>query len=792
LHAKHKDLTSGLPRHWRLYQVAVSSLAGGLKSGTSGIIFTTLGIGKGQDEMRSVEKNLGTERYRRKVLIPLSVTLILFTLLFVFVGDRFLQTHLDDSLAKRLATVEILFPTLINQRSELMAATLTQIARDKRLQSFFETGNRAGLLHRAEKIFKPLHSRYNITHFYFHTLKKINYLRVHQPQRFGDLINRYTLNEAAATGRISSGIELGPLGTFTLRTVLPWNTDDRRLGYLELGEEIDPIIRTLREVGKAELLITIRKEFLNRQGWEEGMRMLGRPDDWNLFPNRVIIENTLPGLPAELVQIFSRAELPKRQSVDLTYRGRSYRGRTLPLRDAGNRGVGEILVLLDTTEQFKAFHHDMAWMVATLFILGGSLFVTAFSVLGRADRQLAHSRHSLKAQIEDTQRAKENLEVEVGQRRRAEQSLRRARDELEQRVIERTDQLKEAVTEARRGRDRIDGVLHSVTDILFVTDEQNRILTMNRAAEELLDAKLDEITGLDVDAVIKDAQLLQQVRAAIAARETSSFDLEVPEPDSQSVRIIQIRTSPVGSEERFGGMVFLGHDVTHDRQLDRLKSEFISTAAHELRTPMASILGFTELLREEGGFTLEEKKEFLSVIYEKADYLSGLLDDLLDVSRIESGKPLEMHPSPQTVKELIEPSVHHYQRAFEIHTIVTQLAEPELKLLADKNRISQVMENLLSNAVKYSPEGGTVKVTGRRVSTNAYQISIEDQGIGMTQEQISRVFEKFYRADAGSAIKGTGLGMTIVKAIVEAHDGRVWVESERGKGTTTCFTLPVA
>lgn len=745
--------------------------------------------------MGSADKNLSTERFRKKVLIPLSVTLTLFTLLFVIVGNRFLQKHLDDILAQQLATVDILFPTLIEQRSELMAATLTQIARDKRLQSFFETDNRADLLHRAEEIFEPLHSRHNITHFYFHTLEKKNYLRVHQPQRFGDPIDRHTLNEAATTGRIHSGIELGPLGTFTLRTVVPWHTTGRRLGYLELGEEIDHIVRTLREVGKAELLITIRKEFLDREGWEEGMRLLGRPADWDRFPERVTIENTLPGLPGELAQTFSRAELPKGQTVDLTYQGRSYRSRHLPLRDAGNREIGEILVLLDITGQLRDFRRDMAWMVATLFFLGGSLFFTAFSVLGRADRQLVLSRRSLHAQIEDTQRAKEHLEVEVGQRRRAERDLRRARDELEQRVIERTAQLKEAVTEARRARARIDGVLRSVTDILFVTDEQNRILTMNRAAEELLDAKLGEIAGLDVEAVIKDAQLLEQVRAAIAGRETTAFDLELPEPDPQRARVVQIRTSPVGAEDRFGGMVFLGQDVTDHRQLDRLKSEFISTAAHELRTPMASILGFAELLRdrEEGGFTLEEQREFLSVIYEKADYLSALLDDLLDVSRIESGKPLETHPSPQTVKELIEPSVRHYRWAVKTHTMVTHLDEPELKLLADRDRIGQVMENLLNNAVKYSPQGGIVKVTGRRIDTDAYQISVEDQGIGMTQEETSRVFEKFYRADAtDSAIKGTGLGMTIVKTIVEAHGGRVWLESERGKGTTASFTLPVA
>lgn len=244
-------------------------------------------------------------------------------------------------------------------------------------------------------------------------------------------------------------------------------------------------------------------------------------------------------------------------------------------------------------------------------------------------------------------------------------------------------------------------------------------------------------------------------------------------------------------------------DITRQKQaesvlleMDRMKSEFISTAAHELRTPLATMLGYTELLLTSGdfaGFTDQQRAEFLSEIYLKGETLSRIIDEMLDISRIESGHPIALDLQPHQPLALLHKVVHRFELQNSRHLFQLAFAEnqPEA-LVCDLHRITQVLDNLLSNAVKYSPRGGMITVRGEAAG-NDYMISIGDQGIGMTPEQQSRVFDKFYRADSSNtAIGGLGLGMSIARQIIEVHGGRIWLESEPGVGTTARFTLPQA
>jgi signal transduction histidine kinase len=233
------------------------------------------------------------------------------------------------------------------------------------------------------------------------------------------------------------------------------------------------------------------------------------------------------------------------------------------------------------------------------------------------------------------------------------------------------------------------------------------------------------------------------------------------------------------------------HDVTHKREIDRMKTEFLSTAAHELRTPLTSIQGFSEILLTKDDLEPGEHGKFLTYINDQAIGLAAIVNDLLDISRIESGKGLELNKTPCGVGDCVRRIVPYFEIQSPKHEFEIALSEEDTELIVDKDKITQVLENIIGNAVKYSPDGGLVRVTGQ-LSEGYYRISIEDQGMGMTPEQVDEIFEKFYRADASNtAIQGTGLGMTIVKYIVEAHGGEVWVESEVGKGTTVSFTIPL-
>ncbi len=230
-------------------------------------------------------------------------------------------------------------------------------------------------------------------------------------------------------------------------------------------------------------------------------------------------------------------------------------------------------------------------------------------------------------------------------------------------------------------------------------------------------------------------------------------------------------------------------------ETDRMKSEFISTAAHELNTPLSTMMGYTEFLRtpeEFGGFTDKQKNDFINEVYDNGEALSRIIEDLLDISRIESGKPIPMILQEIDFMEVLRKKVKTYRTHNPGHTFHLDLPRDPLQstFALDRHRINQVLENLLSNAVKYSPEGKDIVIAGRE-DKEGWEVRIEDQGIGMNTDQLNRVFDKFYRADASNtATKGLGLGMSIVKQIIEAHGGSIQIESEAGKGTVVIFNLP--
>jgi signal transduction histidine kinase len=247
------------------------------------------------------------------------------------------------------------------------------------------------------------------------------------------------------------------------------------------------------------------------------------------------------------------------------------------------------------------------------------------------------------------------------------------------------------------------------------------------------------------------------------------------------------------AEGRLSGTITLLQDITRERELDQLKDEFISTAAHELRTPLTTVMGYVELLqhKDEYAFSPEEQREFLELIYQKSEILAKIMDDLLDLSRLRAGHLIVLKKSPEDLVGLIGEAVASYREVTKKHVFVLDLPDSPLRFSLDAGKIGQVLENLLSNAVKFSPAGGSITVRAR-CTDGEVQVIVADQGIGMGPEQIERIFEKFYRVDASmTAISGFGLGMHIVRSIVEAHGGRIWVESEPGRGTRVHFTLPL-
>lgn len=407
--------------------------------------------------------------------------------------------------------------------------------------------------------------------------------------------------------------------------------------------------------------------------------------------------------------------------------------------------------------------------------------------------------------------------ISLLERDKAEEALRLVNEELEQRVVERTMELSQAneqlanhiaertqaqvvlgqvLEEIRVDRGKLHGILHSVPDGVVVTDGELNVLHMNAAAESILETPLEKVLGQPIGELSHDVDFLKEVGQCLnVTHGPRSFDFEVPNENNTASRIYQVRISRfVQDEIEAAGVVLLVRDVTREREIESMKSAFLAMAAHELNTPLTTIIGYTELLTAKGtakNFDMEQQKDFLLLIHNKALALGGLIDDLLDISRIESGRPLALNCQEFQLDTMMREVVAAYCEKDSTHLFEMVLPDEAALVCADRTRLEQAVDHLISNAVKYSPEGSSVRIVLASHIDN-YQISVADEGIGMNEEQLAHIFDRFYRADSSdTSVQGIGLGMSIVRNIVLAHHGDIQVDSQVGGGTSVFVTLPM-
>ncbi len=353
---------------------------------------------------------------------------------------------------------------------------------------------------------------------------------------------------------------------------------------------------------------------------------------------------------------------------------------------------------------------------------------------------------------------------------------------------------------------RSQAILEAVADGVLVTGPNNRISFLNSSAAHILDLEPGRVIGQSLDAFGglfgKSASTWMDT---IRTWSESPFDYEprdtfAEQLDLENGRVVLVHLAPVIFQNDFLGTVSIFRDITHEVEVDRLKSEFVATVSHELRTPMTSIRGYVDvLLMGAAGAVNENQSHFLNIIKNNTERLNILVNDLLDVSRIESGR-VTLSPQALDLREIAEDVIGDVLRRSqeENKPIALSLDAPK-KLphaFGDIERVRQIIGNLIDNAYHYTPENGTITV--RIHSPNGgkeVQVDVKDTGIGIPLEDQSRVFERFYRGEHPMvlATPGTGLGLSIVKQLVEMHKGRIWMKSSgaQGDGSTFSFTLPV-
>ena len=352
--------------------------------------------------------------------------------------------------------------------------------------------------------------------------------------------------------------------------------------------------------------------------------------------------------------------------------------------------------------------------------------------------------------------------------------------------------LKYALSEAEEAKDRLELILRSVADALVFTDMTGRIVLLSTSAESLLGIAQAQARGRSLSDLAGNEALDEHLGLLLEYHhQTAQNECTFTADSTGKRRTFQVSSTLVKSRAGLAdGVITLFHDVSRERELDRMKNEFISTAAHELRTPLTVVLGFSELLEQDTSLA-PKHREYLEIIVEKAWILQRLIDDLLDLGRVESGKLVHLEKERCDLRAVLTRVLGDFRMTCSNHRFESFPPEHAVELLADPLRLAQVMENLLGNAVKFSPPGSLIRVTCE-IRPETVQVTVEDEGMGMNPEETERVFEKFYRVDASSTGKpGLGLGLSLVRNIIEAHGGEIRVESAPGQGTRIVFSLPL-
>lgn len=665
---------------------------------------------------------------RKRVLIPLTLTFLVLLLVFLFSSYSIRKSAVGHAIDHRSAGVNALFVELQKQRISLMAAMLQYLSKDAALQDAIIRNDRNILLHVAHPLFEELKNQYGLTHLYFHEKNGKNFLRVHQPQNFGDQIERLSLKNARKTKQLSYGLELGPFGTYSLRVVIPWYGPDKQLiGYLELGEEIDQIIKLLSEITGVDFVVSVYKDHLTRDAWERGMKMLDRYADWDLLATRVLTNQTLNSIPhAVEKEIFWDFQDEDHYHFVETEAQKSYWIKAFPLKDSGGEHVGEFVMLLDTSKERKAYIMFLLKIGIFSAVICSALFTFSYRTLGRMDRALSVTKSNLYDQIDNAVGLNSQLKTEIMERSRAEEELKSLNATLEERISDRTRKLESLNSEIEGQRLELEKAYEDLKANQMTILHQDKMASIGQLAAGVahdINNPIGFVTNNlgELDRYIKDLRQFLELQGGM---------IEELKPDADQIKLISEKRSELQVDE-------MVDDLDDIIQESLEGTQRVSKIVQNLRN-------FSRLDEDD---------------YELAD-LHECLDSTINISGNELRYKAEV--------------IRDYGDIPEIHCYPGQL--------------NQVFMNLLINAAQSMQNYGEIAISTWSQAGSVF-VKFVDTGVGIPESVQNRIFEPFFTTkEVGT---GTGLGLSITYDIIQKHEGDIWVESEVGKGTTFVIRLPI-
>jgi PAS domain S-box-containing protein len=717
----------------------------------------------------------------KPVLRMLPFMAVIVVLLIVGAGVLLWKQHqqqLAGEITANISKVSSDLHMVLDQQAFGLSMAAQPIAANANVQKALRESDADRLMADWQPVFETLCRQYKLTHFYFFDINRVCLLRIHNPEKRGDVINRFTAIEAERTGKPASGIELGPLGTFTLRMVQPVFEADRLVGYVELGKEIEDILQTIDAQSDNQLAVVIGKEHLYRQTWEDGMRMLGRLPDWDRLSHNVVIyasQGRLPDIFAPWADQTAGKQANYETSREIAFDGKDWRVSATPLQDVSGKRVGDLLIMRDITTVKVAF--------ARMMVLGGTGAAMLLALLvGFIYVLLRRTDAGIRAQQAALRESEESYRNQFA---------------------------------------------NNSAVMLLIDPKDGAIIDANAAALRFYGYQLEQLLTMRItDINTMSAFEVRQSMASVPQGQGARFEFQHRLADG-SLRNVEVSSSSI----HFGGSIVLHsiiHDITERKQVEAelhetnlqleaaivladaanvAKSEFLANMSHEIRTPMNGVIGMTGLLLDTE--LDDEQRRYAEIVRSSGNSLLCLINDILDFSKIEA-KKLDLEMLNFDLSSLLDDfagtmAVRTHEKGLEL-LCAADLNVPTL-LCGDPGRLRQILTNLVGNSIKFTHAGevavrvlidegsgcmdqGMESRVQQEGETVLLRFSVFDTGIGIPKDKIGLLFDKFSQADASTTRQygGTGLGLAISRQLAELMGGEAGVSSEEGKGSEFWFT----
>lgn len=774
------------------------------------------------------------------ILIPLFASILLLLIIFTLAIYRLQQKHINDDVQARLNNVSRYFNQFLASDARLIGETTHFVKDNPDIQNAWLAKDRNTLLTLTAPIFEKLHQDYRITHLYFIDVNQTCFLRVHNPPRFGDHITRFTLKSAAETVKPYWGIELGPYGTFTLRVVQPWFVNNTLTGFVEFGEEIDHIAPQLKSVVNVDLAFLIDKSLLNRDDWQEGLKMVGRTGDWDLMPNCVIADSTMPEVTPEFIKL---AGLPHKEHQDhiLTAKldGSTFSAGFVKLSDAAGHEVGNILVIKNITKERTSLQMLLVTIATMSFLIASTLISFFYIHIAGIEKHIIETHVSLATEIE------KRKEVEI--------LLRKHKDNLEDTVKERTGELEQtnkylqgeiverqkAENSLRKSEERFKQVAESADAWIWEVNAEGLYTYSSHVAEKVLGYKPEEIVGKKYFYDFFTPEVKEEFKKAafetFNKKERFSGFVNPNIHKNGSTVILETTGTPILDDKRnLCGYRGADVDITErnkaqqrqtqlleqlektnkrlqqenelrtkaEKSLEKLNADLESTAiqlsrtnkqlnefahlaTHDLKTPLRGIGTLAQWLYTDYYDKLDDDgRQQINLLVKRVRRMDNIINAILQYSATTRDKLKERKVD---LNILLKTAVDKINPPENIKITINKTLPV---LICEEEHLWQVFLNLISNAVKFSDKPQATIIIDVEDEKYFWKFSVADNGPGIEPQHFDRIFQLFQTLNNHDDVESEGIGLTLTKKIVELYDGKIWLTSKVGVGSTFFFTIP--